>query len=252
MTNPSEDRSDKRYDARFRGVIRVARTGLEVAVLLAVLVASTLIVKELWPRAVGPSKPRASLPVPTEMISVADAPQKGNTLAAAVMIVFSDFQCPYCASFARDTLPQIDKYYVDKGLLKVVFRNFPLEGIHPLAVQAAEAGLCAQRQNLFWQWHDALFGSRSAPAREVIDRTTAAVGLDISEFTNCLERGHSSDQVRRELKHAAALGITGTPTFVLGSSHDGKVKPLAMFSGSRHFRELRKAIDDLLARTGSQ
>ena len=239
--------------ARFdRGVLKSVHTVLEVIVLLAVLVASTLIAKELWPRSARATG-SPSVPAPTELISTEGASQKGNPGAVAVMIIYSDFQCPFCGSFARDALPQIEEDYVRTGKLRLVFRNMPIEAIHPLAFNAAVAGMCANQQGRFWQWHDALFGSGSAPDHQVLLSISATVGLDTLKFNNCLERGDFKGQVRREIQDATALRITSTPTFILGQRQDAEiVKPIAVVKGSRPVHGFKVAIEDVLGRIGTR
>ena len=228
------------------------RSVLEILALLAVLAASVLIVKELWPRADTQREPVRPLPLPAGTLSLAGAPQKGSADALAVMIIYSDFQCPFCGKFARETLPQIEKRFVGTGLLALAFRNMPLEGAHPLALKAAEAGLCANRQDRFWQWHDAFFMSRLAPEREVLHRVSAEVGLDMLEFGRCVGGGDWTSQVKDEARNAAELGVLGTPTFVFGVREDEGGKALSMFSGSRHFRDFEAAIDDLVGQTANR
>src|SRR4051794_27419130 len=82
-------------------------------------------------------------PMPTE-ISIADAAFKGPNGAKAVMVEFSDFECPFCGRYVRDTLPQLDHDYVATGKIKYVFKNYPLENLHPNAFVAAQAGECAR------------------------------------------------------------------------------------------------------------
>src|SRR3989344_1487036 len=84
-------------------------------------------------------------------------PTKGDKNAPIVMLEFSDFQCPFCAKFWAETLPQIEKNYVDTGKVYFVYKDFPLSEIHPFAQQAAEAALCAGEQGKFWEYHDKLF-----------------------------------------------------------------------------------------------
>lgn len=92
-------------------------------------------------------------------------PTLGKKDAPVIMIEFSDFQCPFCGRFWKDTLPQIKKDYVDTGKVLFVYKDFPLRQIHPLAQKAAEAANCAAEQGKFWEYHDALFGKQIEWAR---------------------------------------------------------------------------------------
>lgn len=80
----------------------------------------------------------------------------GDENAPVVMIEFSDFQCPFCRSFWRDTLPLIKSEYIDTGKVRFVYRDFPL-GFHQGAMPAAQAAECAREQDKFWEMHDKIF-----------------------------------------------------------------------------------------------
>src|SRR5438876_1044010 len=95
-------------------------------------------------------------------LSVADAYAKGGAGTRLVLVEFSDFQCPFCARHAKQTLPQIEREYVQTGKLLYVMRNLPLEAIHPDAFRAASAAECAGAQGNYWQMHEKLFGHRQA------------------------------------------------------------------------------------------
>ena len=113
-----------------------------VSTLSIVLVAAIL----LWQHRAS-VRPTAQLTIPqlpAGPISLETAPVLGDRGATSAMIVFSDFQCPYCGRFFKDTWPRIRDEYVQSGSLLVAFRNLPLP-MHPLAFQAAESALCAGR-----------------------------------------------------------------------------------------------------------
>ncbi len=92
-------------------------------------------------------------------IDTAGLPYKGGKDAKVTVVEFSDFQCPYCARVTA-IVKQIEEKYGDK--VKVVFKQFPLESIHPNARPAAEAAMAAHEQGKFWQMHDKLFANQQA------------------------------------------------------------------------------------------
>lgn len=100
---------------------------------------------------------RPAPPLPAQPLSISDAVVKGSERAKVVLIAFSDFECPYCSRFAKDTLPVLDEKYVRTGRVRVAFRHLPIESIHPTAFKAAEASECAREQGRFWEMHDRLF-----------------------------------------------------------------------------------------------
>src|SRR3989344_5210701 len=97
-----------------------------------------------------PSQPSAPTQPTAVQVSADDDVVKGDKNAPVEIIEFSDFQCPFCARFYSDTLPQIQKEYIDTGKVKFVYRDFPLSSIHPQATPAAEAAECAKEQGKFW------------------------------------------------------------------------------------------------------
>ena len=118
------------------------------------VVATVVLVKHFSPSR-SPGPPPVALP--SDPISLDASTTIGGREARAGMIIFSDFQCPYCASFARKSWPELKKAYVDTGLISVSFRHLPLEEIHSEAFKAAEIAECAARQDVFWETHDRLF-----------------------------------------------------------------------------------------------
>ena len=98
--------------------------------------------------------------LPTK-ISADDDPIIGNPDAEITIIEFSDFQCPFCARFHIQTLPTLMEEYIEKGTVKLVFRDFPIQSIHPNAVPASVAAECANEQGKFKQMHDILFENQN-------------------------------------------------------------------------------------------
>jgi len=165
---------------------------------------------------------------------LAGQPAKGSANATVTIIEFSDFQCPYCARFATQTLPRIEATYGDRVLF--VFRNYPLPAdMHPYAEKAAEAGECANDQDRFWEYHDLLFRNQAqlsglvqaeptTGVNKVVDelkRFAATLNLDVTRFSSCLDRGEDVEKVQADQKALVdtleALGITqyGTPCFFI-------------------------------------
>ena len=160
-------------------------------------------------------RPTARIAIPSGPISIDGAAILGRLDARFGVIAYSDFQCPYCARFADQTLPKIVKEYVEPGNLFFGFRHLPLERIHPAALRAAQAAECGRRQGKFWQMHDLLFASTQMLGTLELGTLAAKAHLDGGKFTKCLA-ADSADAIRRDQSKAAELGITGTPTFLFG------------------------------------
>ena len=166
-----------------------------------------------------------------------DDPVLGNADAPVTLIEFSDFQCPFCRKLWKETLPEIKKNYIDTGKAKLVYRDFPLSAIHPAAQAAAEAGECADDQGRFWEMHDKIYAEQDKKGQgtvqfEIADlkKWAAQIGLNISDFNNCLDSNKYKEEVEKDMADGQASGVTGTPgTFVNGKLIKGAV-PYSTFS----------------------
>ena len=89
-------------------------------------------------------------------------PTKGSAGAALTLVEFTDYQCPFCSRYVRDTWPQLDKEYIQTGKIRYVVLDMPLESIHKQAFKAAEAAACAGAQKKYWEMHGRLFENAKA------------------------------------------------------------------------------------------
>jgi protein-disulfide isomerase len=186
-------------------------------------------------------------------------PSKGHQNATLVLIEFTDYQCPFCANYFRETWPEIEHHYVNSGQLRYVVRDFPLEAIHKDAINAAEAAHCAGEQGQYWPMHERLFRNQSTLSRDDLLAHASFVGLDVKSFQACLDRNQYAVKVRQNLLEAQKMGIRGTPSFFLGIAEpDGAtVKVVKMIEGAQPYAVFKEALDNLLsaenrARAGSR
>jgi protein-disulfide isomerase len=93
-----------------------------------------------------------------------DAPREGNSAAPLTIVEYSDFQCPYCANFFKQTYAQLKENYIKTGKVSFVYKQYPLT-FHPQAQKAAEASLCANAQGKFWEMHDKMFEATFAASQ---------------------------------------------------------------------------------------
>ncbi len=140
---------------------------------------------------------------------------KGSPDAPNVLVVFADFECPGC----RHEYPEIRslEQYTGSGF-RLVFRQLPLIHLHPLAERPAEASECAANQGRFWEAVDYLFSTPQPPDQVAISGMIERLGLDRTEFSVCVENGDEARKIKADLQDAEALGIHGTPTFVLNGT----------------------------------
>jgi protein-disulfide isomerase len=176
---------------------------------------------------------------------------KGNKSAKAAIVVYSDFQCPYCGAFARTTWPRIEKEYVETGRLLAAFRHFPLAN-HEFAQGAGEAAECAARQGSFWQMHDRIFADQQRLDLVNLRSSAAAIGLDSRLYDACM-KGDATGRVKTDLEGGRTLAVTGTPTFFIGILEEGgRVDVKQRFTGAKGFDQFRMAIDSVLATRNGQ
>jgi protein-disulfide isomerase len=128
------------------------------------------------------------------------------------IVEFSDFQCPYCKR-AVPLVHQIAEKYPTE--VRIVFRHLPLDAIHPRARAAAEAAACANAQGLFWEYHDRVFEDQNALSDEDLRGYAVDVSADEALFGTCVETREYAATVDADVAAANAIGITGTPAFVI-------------------------------------
>jgi protein-disulfide isomerase len=145
-------------------------------------------------------------------------------------------------------MPQIEKDYIDTGKMKYVFMDFPLP-MHGQAMKASEAGLCAGDQDKFWEMHDRLFANQNALGPEALSKHAEALGLDTTQFKECLGSGKHAAQIQATMAEGQKAGITGTPGFLLGFIEaDGKVKATKKISGAVPYANFKAAIDEIFSK----
>jgi protein-disulfide isomerase len=171
----------------------------------------------------APSAPAA--PEGKQNIKLGDAPVKGPNSAKVTVVLFSDFQCPFCSK-AVPVLKEIEDGY--KGKVKIAFKQLPLP-FHDKAHLAAEAALAANEQGKFWPYHDKLFANQQALDRPSLEKYAEELGLNMGKFKAALDSGKYKDKVDSDAKEAAAVGATGTPTFFINGTKVVGAQPFPAF-----------------------
>ncbi len=179
------------------------------------------------------------------------APLKGLASAQVTIVELADFQCPYCKK-AEDTVADVLKAYPTK--VKIVWRNFPLK-FHPQAELAAEAAVEAFKQkgnDGFWKMHDALYAHQTDPdglERSQIDGYAQKIGLDMGKVRTSLDTGANAGTVDRDFKSGENAGITGAPTFFVGTGNATGSWTAYYLVGAQPLAKFKKVIDLALAGT---
>lgn len=144
----------------------------------------------------------------------------GDVDAPVAMVVFSDFRCPFCARYSVMTEPELVERYVESGQLRIEWRDFPVFG--DASVLAARAGRAAAAQGKFWEFNRAVY--EAAPANAHHDLTpgklrdfAVQVGIpDLERFEREMASDMHDEAIAGDVMQARTLGITGTPSFVIG------------------------------------
>jgi protein-disulfide isomerase len=190
---------------------------------------------------------RTQLSVPQALLPLTDGALEGKSDAPVAIIEYSDFQCPFCGTFARDTLPELKAKYVTTGRVLMAFRNFPLARIHANALTAAVGAECARRQDQFWPMHDRLFGQQSKLSKDEVRAIAETLRLNMKQFDECTF-ATADGHVNQDVSAGKSLGIGGTPTFFVGMQvTPGKLKVTKVMTGAQTMEQLDAVLDDLLA-----
>lgn len=154
-------------------------------------------------------------------------PSIGPENAPIVIVEFSDFQCPFCKRFFDETYQQLLTAYPDK--IRFVFRHLPLTSIHPEAFPSAEASMCANDQNSFWEFHDKVFENQDKLGRELYMQIANGLNLDMTEFENCIKTGKFKAMVQQDSDFAVNMGVKSTPTFFINGLAVVGAQPIEAF-----------------------
>jgi protein-disulfide isomerase len=199
--------------------------------------------RDLAPRPTTPAV-RPQLVPPKEPLSLEGANAEGNPQAKIAIIEYSDFQCPFCGAFARDTLPTLRERYIRHGDVLLAFRHLPLP-MHPFARKAAVTAECAGQQKKFWPVHDLLFQRQQQLNEDEIDAVVKISGIDERQLADCI-RSDATAKVASDATSAASLGVNGTPTFLVGQvQSDGRVKVSQILSGAQPIDQFERALSQI-------
>ncbi len=160
-----------------------------------------------------------------ETIAVGSSPSRGSASAPVTIIVFSDFQCPFCSK-AESTVKELEAAY--PGKIRFVFKNNPLP-FHERARLAAKATLAANEQGKFWEYHDALFAHQNDLDRAALERYAEDLGLDLRRFRGALDDARFDTVVEADVTEAHRLGLKGTPSFFVNGRLIRGAQPLSAF-----------------------
>jgi protein-disulfide isomerase len=188
------------------------------------------------------SKSESSLLTTTKLIENG-SPIIGDPDAPITILEWGDYQCTYCYKFHQSTLNTINENFIKTGKVKLVFKDYPLNG--PDSVLAAEASHCAQDQEKYWEYHDELYknweGERTGwITRESLNQFGNTVNLNMDYFNTCLNEHKYKDKVISMYEFGKEVGIDATPSFLV--FNDQKIVKIR---GNQPLEVFLKTFDDM-------
>jgi protein-disulfide isomerase len=140
---------------------------------------------------------------------------QGNVNAAIALVEYGDFECPHC----RRAHPFVKRLLKERSKeLHFVFRNFPLQEIHPHAYVAAVTAEAAGKQNKFWEMHDLIFENQDKLTTNYLMSLAESLGLDFAQFAKDSKSEAVQSKIEMDFESGIRSGVNGTPTFFLNGS----------------------------------
>jgi len=179
------------------------------------------------------------------MIDLKGAPETGSKDAKIAMVEFTDFWCGFCARFAKTTLPELMKEYVQTGKVRYYVKDFAAQR----GPKVSEAAHCAEEQGKYWQLHNKLFENYGKYSDSEVAAYVQQAGADPTIFQKCVESDRYAKLVRDSMDQGSAAGVDGTPTFMLGlidPADPTKLKTVRTVVGAQSLDQFRAAIDAVI------
>ena len=210
LSNPCTETDSAQYDS-LKSLLQAGKTCREAVILTSDI---TFYLSHDVPesRTLGIVKTEAQNLKSPHTFHLENRPRLGDPAAPAEIVVFSDFQCPYCA-VAAETLHKV--YDARPESVSVVFKNMPLQNIHPYAAPAALVAAYAHKQGRFWEVHDRLFASQDKLDTDFITEIVESLGTTVDDLFDAQTGLSYSTTVIEDIKEASAAGVQGTPTIFI-------------------------------------
>jgi protein-disulfide isomerase len=183
-----------------------------------------------------PSPVLASAPTPAP-IEPRTLTALGDPDAPVTIVEYSDYQCPFCRRHFSETMPLLKANFIDTGRVYYVFKDFPIESLHPLAYRLHEAALCAGEDggpDSYWRAHDFFFAEAAAYQADSLAALDAAILTDFAvvglpDIRECLESNKNASIVQTGIAEGLSLGVNGTPAFFINGYPISGAQPYALF-----------------------
>ena len=195
----------------------------------------------------GNAAPAAPAAPEKVRLKLGNEPSLGRNDAPLVMVEYTDYQCSFCNRFYTTTFKELKKQYIDTGKMRFISRDLPLD-FHPHALKAAQATRCAGEQDKFWQVKDALMVNSARLTPELISSLARDASVDMVKFDACMAAGKYIAEIKDGMAAANAIGINGTPSFVIGKVVGGYLEGY-MIVGAQPFQAFDALAKEILSGT---
>ena len=167
----------------------------------------------------------------------------GNPNAKITIVEFGDYQCTFCYKFHDETMKKINQEYIKTANVNFIYKDFPLNGEQ--SILASEASYCAQKQNKFWEYHDTLYNNWGGEntgwiTENILQEFARDVGLNLDEFSQCLENSEFRQKVLDNEQFAREIGINATPSFLIFNDSE-----LYRIIGAQPFDKFEQVFEEL-------
>lgn len=169
----------------------------------------------------------------------------GSDDADYAIVEFMDYQCPYCIRHYQATFSAINTKYIESGLIRYFVKDFPLD-FHAKAEGAAVASRCSADQDAFEGMHRALMDNTARLGRDLYLELASSLSLDVEMFETCLDDPESLAKLKKDVSDAVALGVTGTPKFLVGKISGDSLEEITVISGAQSFTAFERALGKLM------
>ena len=182
-------------------------------------------------------------------IDLTGAPFKGSATSTIALVEYSDYECPYCIRHFTQVMPQIQDAYIATNQIRYMFRDFPIDELHPQSIRAHVAAHCAVEQGKFWEMHTRLFSKPGTHVPEELDARAKEIGLNPKAFSACIAADKYSAMIRQSTAFAISMGASGTPFFIVGKfdPKTNQLTPIKAIPGAYPFSQFQQTIDAALA-----
>lgn len=187
-------------------------------------------------------KPSNSI-LTTKNLIEGGSPIYGHNDAPVTIVEWGDYQCTFCFRFHQSTLKTIQNDYINTGMVKLVFKDFPLNGKD--SVLAAQAAHCAGDQKKFWEFHDVLYNNWAGEKtgwinRESLNKFAQQTNLNLEEFNNCIDSKKYQSKVSSSYQFGKEIGIDATPSFLVFNN-----EKIIKIRGNQPLEVFERAISEL-------